>query len=114
LRIGAFIASNPHYNILFGPVSISKNYHTVTRNLISFNLDREFSDVVDGLLMVDLRKTDPRLLKRFMGEEGVKRFTAVHGTLSDTANATAHHHRKRTDQEAARPSPATLPVDLHF
>ena len=48
LRIGAFIAHNPHYNILFGPVSISKNYHTVTRNLISFNLDREFSDVVDG------------------------------------------------------------------
>ena len=174
--IGAFIALNPQYNILFGPVSISKDYHTVSRNLIvrflqakrfdttlarfvsprkpfrarefqggtrrllhtavndlddislliseierdgkgipvllrqylklngnlvSFNLDREFSDVVDGLLMVDLRKTDPRLLKRFMGEEGVKRFTAVHGPLADPADVTAHHHRKRTDQEAA-------------
>ena len=32
--IGAFIAHNPQYNILFGPVSISKDYHTVSRNLI--------------------------------------------------------------------------------
>jgi putative hemolysin len=174
--IGAFIAHNPQYNILFGPVSISKDYHTVSRNLIvrflqakrfdttlarfvfprkpfrtrefqggtrrllhtavndlddislliseierdgkgipvllrqylklngsliSFNLDREFSDVVDGLLMVDLTKTDPRLLKRFMGEEGVKRFTAVHGPLADLTDAAAGHHLKRTGQEAA-------------
>jgi hypothetical protein len=76
-------------------------YLNLNGNLINFNLDREFSDVVDGLLMVDLRKTDRRLLKRFMGEEGVKRFTAVHGPLADPADATAHHHRKRTDQEAA-------------
>ncbi|MEJ2473565.1 MAG: lysophospholipid acyltransferase family protein [Desulfobacterales bacterium] len=174
--IGAFIAHNPHYNILFGPVSISKDYHTVSRNLIvrflqtkrfddtlarfvsprkpfrtrefqgstrrllhtavsdlddislliseierdgkgipvllrqylklngsliSFNLDREFSDVVDGLLMVDLRKTDPRLLKRFMGEEGVRQFTAVHGPLADPADEATGHHSKRTGQEAA-------------
>jgi hypothetical protein len=70
-------------------------------NLISFNLEREFSDVLDGLLMVEWRKTDPRLLERFKGEEGVNRFTAVHGPLADTADATAHHHRKRTDQETA-------------
>jgi putative hemolysin len=174
--IGAFIAHNPQYNILFGPVSISKDYHTVSRNLIvrflqakrfdtalarfvtprkpfrtrefqggtrqllrtavndlddislliseierdgkgipvllrqylklngsliSFNIDREFSDVVDGLLMVDLRKTDPRLLRRFMGREGVKRFTGVHGPLADPSDAAARHYPKRTGQEAA-------------
>jgi putative hemolysin len=152
--IGAFVARNPHYNILFGPVSISSDYHTVSRNLIvrflknnrfdsslsrlvsprrpyrswgtmgvsqrmlrssiqgiddislliseiekdgkgvpillrqylklngnliCFNVDRSFADVVDGLLVVDLRNTDARLLKKFMGAEGVAKFSAVHG-----------------------------------
>lgn len=58
-------------------------------------------DIVDGLLMVDLRKTDPRLLKRFMGEEGVKRFTAVHGPLAGPTDSADRHHPKRTGQEAA-------------
>jgi hypothetical protein len=78
-----------------------RQYLKLNGSLISFNLDREFSDVVDGLLVVDLRKTDPRLLKRFMGEEGVKRFTAVHGPPADPADAAARHHPKRTGQEAA-------------
>ena len=151
--IGAFVARNPRYNILFGPVSISNDYHTVSRNLIvrflknnrfdsslsrlvsarrpyrswgamgvsqrmlrssiqgiddislliseiekdgkgvpillrqylklngnliCFNVDRSFADVVDGLLLVDLRNTDTRLLKKFMGAEGVAKFAAVH------------------------------------
>jgi hypothetical protein len=78
-----------------------RQYLKLNGSLISFNLDREFSDVVDGLLMVDLRKTDPRLLKRFMGEKGVKRFTAVHGYLADPADVVLRHHPKRTGQEAA-------------
>ena len=148
--IGEFIARNPHYNILFGPVSISKSYHAVSKNLIvrflqtnnldsrlarfvsarnsfrsgridgvnssmlissfqdiddislliseiesdgkgvpillrhylklngrliSFNSDKAFSKVVDGLLLVDLTKTDPKILKRFMGEKGYESIT---------------------------------------
>ena len=140
--IGRLIAGFPRYQILFGPVSISRDYETVSRNLLvhflkrhkfnddlsrhvsprqpyraeemklgtdnellsslsdienvslliseiekdgkgvpvllkhylklngkllSFNVDTAFSDVVDGLLMVDLRETDPKLLKRFLG-----------------------------------------------
>jgi putative hemolysin len=174
--IGAFVAQNPQYNLLFGPVSISNDYHTVSRDLIvrflqakrfdatlsrfvaprkpyrtgffmrgngrmlhagvndlddislliseierdgkgipillrqylklngrliCFNIDREFSDVVDGLLMVDLRKTDPRLLKRFMGEEGVERFTAVHGPLLEPVDTADRHRPQRTGREAA-------------
>jgi hypothetical protein len=78
-----------------------RQYLKLNGSLISFNIDREFSDVVDGLLMVDLRKTDPRLLRRFMGREGVKRFTGVHGPLADPTDATARHYPKRTGQEAA-------------
>lgn len=152
--IGEFIASNCRYRTLFGPVSISRNYHRVSRNLmveflrtqardgslprlvsprnpyrpgrithaaepaallsgdvenismlvseiesdgkgvptlirhylklnakfIAFNLDRRFSSVVDGLVVVDLTETDPKILRRFMGEAGFIAFSARHGS----------------------------------
>jgi putative hemolysin len=140
--IGEFIRRNQHYRILFGPVSISSDYHAVSKTLLikflidkkinsnlssyvtprrpfrpewnsrlsdalsqamirgvddislliseiendgkgipvllkhylklngqllSFNIDKAFSNVVDGLLHVDLRQTDPKILHRFMG-----------------------------------------------
>jgi len=147
--IGAYIVHHPQYRILFGPVSISNNYHRVSRNImvrflqrsctikelsahvrprtplrqwpsrdmhriarhlsggsiddvsmmvaeieddgkrvpvlikhylklngqfIAFNLDRDFADVVDGLVVVDLLQTETKLLDRFMGTEGKKVF----------------------------------------
>jgi putative hemolysin len=148
--IGEFTVRNPHYSIMFGPVSIGQDYHDYSKGLmieylkknnldselsrfvkartpvkpkiprgekkqlkscladiddvsmmiselekdgrgipillrhylklsgtlISFNLDRDFSDAIDGLILVDLTKTDPKLLKRFQGEEGYEIFTA--------------------------------------
>lgn len=44
-----------------------KHYLKLNGKLLSFNVDKAFSDVVDGLLMVDLRETDPKILKRFIG-----------------------------------------------
>ena len=148
--IGEFVVQNPQYKILFGPVSISRDYHSVSKNLmvrflkqnkfdntlskyvsarhpyrsvkltgvdkqaikssfqdiddisllvseiekdgkgipvllrhylklngtlVSFNVDKAFSNVVDGLLIVDLSTTDPKLLKRFMGPDGYQTFT---------------------------------------
>lgn len=140
--IGEFIRRNPRYRILFGPVSISNDYHALSKTLLvkflkenkfnfglssfvsarnpfrapwiyhfddtfmqadirdvedisfliseiekdgkgvpvllkhylklsgkllSFNVDKAFSGVVDGLLYVDLRETDPKILNRFIG-----------------------------------------------
>lgn len=151
--IGEFIAKNPRYRILFGPVSISKDYHALSKDLlvqfmkestrqadlaayvrakrpprprllsrsdkkrlraaikdiddisaliseietdrkgvpvlmrqylklnatiISFNLDPDFSDVIDGLVIVDLLKTDEKILRRFMGDKGQADFHAYH------------------------------------
>ena len=142
--IGEFIRRNPRYRILFGPVSISSDYHAVSKTLLvkflkekkfnyglstfvsarrpfrspwiyhldktlmqanirdvedisfiiseiendgkgipvllkhylklngkllSFNVDKKFSGVVDGLLYVDLRETDPKILNRFIGTQ---------------------------------------------
>ena len=149
--IGEYLVRNPHYKILFGPVSISKEYQGLSRQvmveflesyrsdqtlgglvkaknpprqrldkeersvlqslvkcvddistlvseieddgrgipmllkhylrlnarLLSFNVDETFGSCIDGLIVVDLRTTDPKILKRFMGEEGHARFAAA-------------------------------------
>jgi putative hemolysin len=150
-----FIINNPHYHILFGPVSISNDYHTISKNIIvkflqdskvdpelsryvkakhptryskikelencsfhsslptlehvtalvselekdgkgipvllrhylklngtilSFNIDKHFSRAIDSLLVVDLKKTDSKLLKHFMGLEGYAKFLEYHST----------------------------------
>ena len=152
--IGGFLVRHPHYNVLFGPVSISRDYHNVSKNLIvqflkernrfrdlaklvkprnphrgkringvgrkdlrktwlsiddvsaliaeiehdgkgipillrhylklnaqllSFNVDKEFSDVLDGLVVVDLKETDPRIIRRFLGKEDADRYLKRHG-----------------------------------
>ena len=148
--IGAYVARNPRYKVLFGPVSISNQYQTVSRELmvtflerhaslrdwmglistrspfkrrlreprlptagfdaedlsavvsdlepsgagipvllrqylklggklLGFNVDPEFSDVLDGLILVDLTKTKPRLLERYLGRTEASQFLAHHG-----------------------------------
>jgi putative hemolysin len=55
-----------------------KQYAKVGGKLVGFNLDRKFSDVVDGLVIVDLRQTDPAILERYMGREGYATFRRFH------------------------------------
>lgn len=142
--IGAVLVRKPQNRILFGPVSISNNYNTKSRQLmisflqmqnllpnlsklvkaknpmplkkvssiasgdldevselvsqiesdqkgipvlikqylklggqmLGFNLDPNFSDVVDGLVYVDLDQTDRRVLEKYMGKEGFAEFAA--------------------------------------
>jgi len=59
------------------PVLI-KQYAKVGGRLVGFNLDRKFSDVVDGLVIVDLRQTEPSVLERYMGKEGYAGFRRFH------------------------------------
>ena len=145
--IGRYVVLNPKYRCLFGPVSISATYQTVSRQLmvqflqthhspadlvqlvrprnpfrsktrrlglgmtdvptdtddlssliadlepdhkgipillkqylklgaklLAFNVDPDFSDVLDGLIVVDLAKTDARTLERYMGKDGYASF----------------------------------------
>ncbi len=156
--VGRFLIQHPHYNVLFGPVSISQNYHSVSRNLIvkflqanrfddalsrlviprrpyiaskiedidpqafqsslqdiddisvliseiekdgkgipillrhylkingqliSFNLDTSFSNVVDGLLLVEVPHNDPKLIKRWLGKDGYRLIMRTHGLLDE-------------------------------
>ena len=55
-----------------------KQYAKLGGRLVGFNVDRKFSDVVDGLVIVDLRKTDAAVLERYMGKEGYAGFRRFH------------------------------------
>ncbi|HKJ90089.1 MAG TPA: lysophospholipid acyltransferase family protein, partial [Oceanipulchritudo sp.] len=149
--IGQFIVRNPRYCTLFGPVSISKEYRGLSKNLmvaylkennldpilaskvkarhplrsrnfgsldrrsfrrsvrdiedvsaliseiereergvpvllrqylklnatlLSFNVDPAFNDSLDGLVLVDLRRTSVKTLRKYMGAEGADHFLA--------------------------------------
>jgi putative hemolysin len=55
-----------------------KQYAKVGGKLLGFNVDRQFSDVLDGLVVVDLRQTDPTVLERCMGRENMAAFRRYH------------------------------------
>jgi putative hemolysin len=149
--IGAYVARNPRYRVLFGPVSISNQYQTLSRQLIvsflerhaslkdwmglvttrnpfrrsaetntgldlddlaslvsdlepsqpgvpvllrqylklggkllGFNLDPQFSNVLDGLILVDLTKTERKLLERYLGRAEADQFLAFQKGNHDT------------------------------
>jgi len=159
--IGRYIARNPRYRILFGPVSISREYNRTSRDLIvsfleahcgnrelarlvepkrklrprrlracnprvlgsllgsvdelsdlvaelepdgkgvpvlvrqylnlgaqvlAFNVDADFSDVVDGLVVVDLRRLDRGVLDRYLSKTGAETFLTHH--VAKTASVT--------------------------
>jgi hypothetical protein len=52
-----------------------RQYLKLNAQVVGFNVDPKFFSVVDGLLIVDLDKTEPRILKRYMGEDGYRRFS---------------------------------------
>ena len=66
-----------------------RQYVKLGGRLLAFNVDRNFSDVLDGLVLLDLRRTDPVALERYMGAEGVERFRRYHGLLAGSRFSTA-------------------------
>lgn len=56
-----------------------RHYLNLGGQILAFNRDSEFSDVIDGLLLVDLLKTDKKQLQRYMGKEGYAAYLAYHG-----------------------------------
>ena len=57
-----------------------RQYAKIGGKLLGFNVDRKFSNVLDGLVVVDLRQTDPAVLDRYMGREPAQAFRKLHGT----------------------------------
>jgi putative hemolysin len=59
-----------------------RQYAKIGGRLLGFNVDRKFSNVLDGLVVVDLRRTDLAVLERYMGREAAARFRQTHFAAS--------------------------------
>lgn len=158
--IGHYIANNPRYRIVFGPVSISSEYRILSRRLltdflktnsfqphlarhvkprhpfrifgrrlwdssdlgsfqdidmlsemlevlepdqkgvpvlvrhylklggrfIGFNVDKDFNNAIDGLMVTDMLQVDVKQLRRYLGHQGAENFLRYH-QISLVANA---------------------------
>ena len=60
-----------------------RQYLNVGGQILDFSVDRHFSGVLDGLIVVDLAKTNRRLLDKCLGKVGAKRFRQCNGIRLD-------------------------------
>jgi putative hemolysin len=61
-----------------------RQYLKLGGRLLAFNVDPEFSSVVDGLILVDLLKASPKTLRRYMGNEVSDAYLKYHGIAEAT------------------------------
>ena len=62
-----------------------RHYLGLGGKLLAFNLDPAFSDVIDGLLLVDLPQADRKQLQRYMGRDGYESYLEQQRRLQQTA-----------------------------
>jgi putative hemolysin len=55
-----------------------RQYLKLNATFLSFNVDPAFNDSLDGLMLVDLRRTAAKTLDRYMGPEGASAFRRYH------------------------------------
>lgn len=51
-----------------------KHYLKLNATLLSFNVDPDFSDVLDALILIDLAEAPPVMLNRYLGKPGAASF----------------------------------------
>lgn len=61
-----------------------RHYLSVNGKLACFNIHPNFNDSLEGLIIVDARKSDAKTLSRFLGADGYAHFMSFH-TLQDSA-----------------------------
>lgn len=55
-----------------------RHYVNAGGRLLGFSIDKNFSNTLDGLILVDLRLTNPALLARYMTDRGAAEFLRFH------------------------------------
>ncbi|MCW8129224.1 MAG: lysophospholipid acyltransferase family protein [Planctomycetota bacterium] len=66
-----------------------RQYLRLGGRVLGFNLDPEFSWVLDCLVLVDLTRTEPSILRRYMGPEGAEAFLGFHAAQAPREKVTA-------------------------
>jgi putative hemolysin len=57
-----------------------RQYVKLGGKLLAFSVDPRFANTLDGFVMVDLTRTSPEILARYMGKEQAQRFFSWHRT----------------------------------
>jgi len=66
------------------PVLI-RHYLALNGQFVSFTVNEGFNRSLDGLIIVDLRNTKEKYLKRYMGKEGLEKFKTQWKGQADAA-----------------------------
>jgi hypothetical protein len=66
-----------------------RQYLRLGARVLAFNVDCDFANVLDGLMVVDLRRLEPAMLARYMGRSAMIGFRAYHELDSDQAESAA-------------------------
>lgn len=64
-----------------------RQYLRLGARILAFNVDGNFGNVLDGLMVVDLREIEPALLTRYMGQSAMLAFRAYHGLENQPGTA---------------------------
>jgi putative hemolysin len=64
-----------------GAPVLLRQYLKLGGRMLGFNVDPEFGNALDCLVLVDLRKTNPRVLRKYMSDAGWERFAQAHRRL---------------------------------
>lgn len=74
-----------------GLPTLLKEYLKLGARVLDFNVDEDFGNAVDGLIVVDLDSAESRLLRRYLGDEGLESFYAYRASEgpSNTRSSTA-------------------------
>jgi hypothetical protein len=66
------------------PVLI-RQYLNMCGRLVCFNVDRDFGQALDGMIIVDLLEVPEKVLGRYMGREAAGQFVAFNRPCRDAA-----------------------------
>jgi putative hemolysin len=61
-----------------------RQYLKLGGRMVEFNVDGSFSNALDGLIVVDLLRTNPRILERYLGKSGAVDFVKYHAGASNS------------------------------
>jgi len=57
-----------------------RQYLKLNAKLLGFNVDSQFGEALDALMMVDLASVDAAILRRYLGRHATAQFLARHCT----------------------------------
>jgi hypothetical protein len=69
-----------------------RTLEVVDRPWSAFNIDPDFGNTLDCLVLVDLRRTEPRVLQKYLSEHAWESFSQTHHRLRSRRRRT---HRKQ-------------------